>query len=452
MQIERAKLDDLTAQVTLTIEPEDYQGRVESVLNNYRKQADMPGFRKGKVPMSLIRKQYAMPVLADEMNKIISEKLSEYINTEQLDVLGNPLPKTSTDSAGDWKNPTSFKFEYEIGLAPEISLDLPQKPAFTRHIIKVDKKAVDQAVEDHMRRHGSLSDVEQSEDHDLLIGDFQQLDAETGAPLEGGLSNETSISIEHLEDKKAKKILVGLAIGDQVTVDPHKVSRGHDDLAKMLNVSHEQVHNLQGDFQFTVREIKRLDKHENDQALWDKVLGKDVVNDEKAFREKVTEELTAGFDRDAEYLFRRRFVHDLMDRMNIPMPDEFLKRWILETNEKPITTEEVEADYPNYSTSMRWQLMQQAVMKATDMRVVTEELEQEAKQVLGAQYAQYGMPLDETMLTDFAKNTLADEEQRRRIADRIIERKVIDDLKTRVTIKEKKVSYEDFMKLVASVD
>ena len=451
MQIERAQLDDLTAQVTLTIEPDDYQGRVESVLNTYRKQADMPGFRKGKVPMAIIRKQYALPVLAEEMNKIISEKLSEYINTEKLDVLGNPLPKTSTDAAGDWQNPTSFTFEYEIGLAPDITLEFPEAPTFTRHIIAVTEEGVDQAVEDHMRRHGELSDAETSEDKDLLIGDFQQLDPETGEPMADGLANETSISVEHLADEATKEQLVGLKVGDAVNVDPHKVSRGHDDLAKMLNTTHDAVHDLTGEFSFTVREIKRLAKHENNQDLWDKVLGKDVVSDADAFRAKVTEELKAGFDRDAEYLFRRRFVHDLMDSIEIPMPDSFLKRWIMETNENPVTEEQVEADYPNYSASMRWQLMQQAVMKAGDMRVTAEELEQEAKQILGAQYAQYGMPLEEEMLADFARNTLADEEQRRRIADRIIERKVIDDLKTRVAIEEKEVSYEEFMKLVASV-
>jgi trigger factor len=285
----------------------------------------------------------------------------------------------------------------------------------------------------------------------LLIGDFQQLDPATGEPMAEGLANETSISVEHLADEATKEQLVGLKVGDAVNVDPHKVSRGHDDLAKMLNTTHDVVHDLTGEFSFTVREIKRLAKHENNQDLWDKVLGKDVVSDADTFRTKVTEELKAGFDRDAEYLFRRRFVHDLMDSIEIPMPDSFLKRWIMETNENPVTEEQVEADYPNYSASMRWQLMQQAVMKAGDMRVTAEELEQEAKQILGAQYAQYGMPLEEEMLADFARNTLADEEQRRRIADRIIERKVIDDLKTRVAIEEKEVSYEEFMKLVASV-
>jgi trigger factor len=451
MQIERAQLEELTERLTLTVEPEDYKDRVENILNDYRKTAQMPGFRKGKVPMAIIRKQYALPILADEMNNIISEKLGEYINEQKLDILGNPLPQTSTDAAGDWSNPTSFTFSYEIGLAPEVPLEFPDAPSFKRHVIEVTAEAIDQAIEDHMRRHGTLSDTDESGDKDLLIGDFQQKDPESEAPLEGGIQNESSISVEHLSDEATQNALVGLQVGDTVVVDPHKVSRGHDDLAKMLGISHEEVHHLEGDFLFTVREIKRLAKHENNQDLWDKVLGKDVVSDADAFREKVTESLKAGFDRDAEYLFRRRFVHDLMDHVNFPMPDGFLKRWIKETNEKPLTEEQIEQDYPNYVAGMRWQLMEQAVMKASDMRVTAEELEAEAKSILGAQYAQYGMPLEDEMLADFARNTLADEEQRRRIADRIIERKVIDDLKTRVKIEPESVTYEAFMELVATV-
>ena len=204
-------------------------------------------------------------------------------------------------------------------------------------------------------------------------------------------------------------------------------------------------------FSFEVKEVKRLAPHENDQALWDKVLGKDVVSSDKDFREKVSEELRMQFDRDAEFVFRRRFAVDLIDHMKIQMPDAFLKRWIQMSNEKPLSDEQLEKEYPNYAESMRWQLLQQAVMKDTDMRVSTEELEEEAKRVIGAQYAQYGMPLEGEMLDNFAKNALANEEERRRIADLIIERKVVDNLKTRVNIKEKQVSYEDFAKLAAAV-
>ena len=384
------------------------------------------------------------------MNKIISEELSAYITKEKIDILGNPIPETSTEASGNWEKPENFTFTYEIGLAPEINLSFGRSAKFTRHVIKVDKKSIEAAVSDHTRRHGSISEQELASDTDLLIGHFTQLN-DAGEPLEGGIESDSNIALEHLDERKTRKALTGAKVGDTFDVDPHKVSNGHDDLGKMLGITYEQVHDLKGQFRFEVKEIKRLTPAENDQSLWDKVLGKDVVSTEKDFREKVAEELRSQFDRDAEHIFRRRFVVDLIEYMKIQMPDAFLKRWIQMNNENPLTEEQLEKEYPSYADSMRWQLLQQAVMKDTDMRVTGEELEEEAKKVIGAQYAQYGMPLEGEMLDNFAKNALANDDERRRIADIIIERKVVDNLKPRVTIKNKTVSFEDFAKVAAEV-
>lgn len=450
MQINRNNIDDLTATLTVTVEPSDYQPRVDKILVDYRKKSQIPGFRKGKAPMALIRKQYATPVLADEMNKIISELLGQYIQEEKLEILGNPIPKTDSATSGDWEKPSSFTFAYDIGLAPTIDLTFGRGAKFTRQTIKVDKKAIEASVTDHCRRHGSISEPDEASDTDLLMGQFIEL-GDDNVPLENGISNESNIAIEHLDDRKTKKKLIGSKVGDILVVDPHKVSHNHDDLGKLLGITHEEAHNVKSMFSFEVKEVKRLAPHANDQALWDKVLGKDVATTEKDFREKVTTELGLQFDRDAEYVFRRRFIVDLIDHMKIQMPDAFLKRWIQMSNEKPLSDEQLDKEYPNYAESMRWQLLQQAVMKDTDMRVSNEELEEESKRVIGAQYAQYGMPLEGEMLDNFAKNALSNEEERRRIADLIIERKVVDNLKTRVNIKEKQVSYEAFAKLAASV-
>ena len=450
MNIDRNNIDELTARLTVTVEPADYASRVDKILNDYRKNAQYPGFRKGKAPMALIRKQYAAPVLADEMNKIISEELSAYIQKEELNILGNPIPETSTEASGNWEKPENFTFAYEIGLAPRIDLKFGWGAKFTRHIIKVDKKAVEAALTDHMRRHGSISEQEVATETDLLLGHFTQLDGQ-GNPLDGGIESDSNIALEHLEDRKTRKMLTGAKVGDVFEVDPHKVSHGHDDLGKMLGISHEEVHGIKGNFRFEIKEIKRLTPHANNQELWNKVLGKDVVSSEKEFREQVAQELESQFERDAEYIFRRRFVVDLIEHMKIQMPDAFLKRWIQMNNEQPLSDEQLEKEYPSYADSMRWQLLQQAVMKESEMRVTSEELENEAKRMIGAQYAQYGMPLEGEMLDNFAKNALSNDDERRRIADVIIERKVIDDLKPRVTIKEKSVSFEEFAKVAASV-
>ncbi|MDP7435672.1 MAG: trigger factor [Flavobacteriales bacterium] len=450
MNVSQTSLDDLRIELAVTLAPEDYAPRVERSLKRHQKNAQMPGFRKGKVPMQLIKRQYGQSVLAEELNQMLSEQLQSHIQENNLNVLGNPIPSQDKEDSGDWNNPDTFTFHYELGLAPALDLDFGKKAKFTRHKIKVDKKAIDNQVADLQRRHGKMSDPDQSADTDMLIGAFAQLDAD-GAVLDGGITSDSTISVEFVEDKKTKKALVGLEPGSEVTVDPHKVSRGHDDLGRMLGISQEQVHDLKCDFKFTVKEVKRLEPHDVNQALFDKIYGEGVVTDEKAFRERVTEDLDGHFDRDAEWVFRRRFVLDLMDHIKMDLPDTFLKRWIMLTNENPLTPEQVEEEYPGYAESLRWQILQQTVAEAIDLKVTAEELEGEAKRMVGAQYAQYGMPMDEETLTNVAKNVLNDEKERRRIADVLVERKVVDDLKTRVKISEKQVSYVEFSKLADEV-
>ena len=449
MQISQEPIDALRAHVSVTLEKSDYEGRCEDSLKAYRKQAQMPGFRKGKIPMGLIRKQYGRNVLADELNKLLSEALQKHVEDNKLDVLGNPIPSETLEDSGDWNNPDSFTFHYEIGLAPEIKLDL-KKAKFTRNTIPVDKKAIDNRIKDMQRQHGKVNDVEKSGDKDMLIGTFVQLD-DKGEILEGGIESRSSISIEFVDDKKMAKKLVGLKKNDVVVLDPHKVAKGHDDLGRMLGITHEQVHDLKGEFKFGVEEIKSLEEHEVNQELFNKIYPQGEVKDLKNFKSKIEKDLEDYFDRDAEWVFRRRFVVDLVEHMKIELPEAFLKRWIMLTNEKPVTPEQIDAEFAGYADSLRWQLVQKAVMADLDMKVTADELEIEAKKFISAQYAQYGMPMDEETMTNVAKSMLAKDDERRRIADVIIERKVVDYLKTLVTIKEKSISYEKFAELAAEV-
>lgn len=450
MNITQEPIDALRAQVTVKLEKQDYEGRCEKILQHQRKQIVMPGFRKGKVPMDIVKKQYGKTVLADELNKLLSESLQKHITENKLHVLGNPIPSEEKEENGDWDNPDDFTFTYELGLAPEVDLKFGWRARFTRHTIPVDKKAIDNRVLDMQRQHGTVSDVESSEEKDMLIGTFVQLE-ESGAQLEGGITNKSSISIEFTDDKSTKNKLIGLSIGSDIVVDPHKVSKNHDDLGKMLGISHEQAHALKGDFKFTVEEIKRLNPHEVGQSLFDKIYPQGEVKDEKDFRSRIEKDLEGHFDRDAEWVFRRRFIVDLIEYMKIPLPEVFLKRWIKLSNDKPVTEEQIESEFAGYADSLRWQLLQQTVMKDQEMKITADELESEARKFVGAQYAQYGMPLDEEAMDQVAKGVLAKEDERRKIADVIIERKVVDYLKTQVSIKDKSVSYEKFSELAAAV-
>lgn len=449
MQISQESIDALRAHVSVTLEKSDYEGRVEDSLKSYKKQAQMPGFRKGKIPMGLIRKQYGKSVLADELNKLLSEALQKHVLDNKLDVLGNPIPSETLEDTGDWENPDAFTFHYEIGLAPEIKLDL-KKAKFTRHTIPVDKKAIDSRITDMQRQHGKVNDVEVAGEKDMLLGTFVQLD-DKGEILDGGIENRSSISIEFVEDKKTQKKLIGSKLNDFLVLDPAKVSKGHDDLGRMLGITHEQVQDLKGEFKFGVEEIKSLEEHEVNQQLFDKIYPQGEVKNLKDFKEKIEKDLEDYFDRDAEWVFRRRFVVDLVEYMKIELPDAFLKRWIMLTNEKPIAPEQLDSEFAGYADSLRWQLVQKEVMANQDMKVTADELEVEAKKFIGNQYAQYGMPMDEETMFNVVKNMLAQEDERRRIADVIIERKVVDHLKTLVSIKDKSISYEKFTELAAEV-
>ena len=449
MKISQEPIDALRAHVSVTLEKSDYESRCEDTLKAHKKQAQMPGFRQGKIPMGLIRKQYGKSVLADELNKLLSEALQKHVIDNNLDVLGNPIPSDSLEDSGDWDHPESFTFHYEIGLAPEIKLNL-KKAKFTRHTIPVDKKAIDDRIKDMQRQHGKVKDVENAGEKDMLLGTFVQLD-DKGEILEGGIENRSSITVEFVEDKKTLKKIIGAKVNDVIVVDPHKVTKGHDDLGKMLGITQEQVHDMKSEFKFGVEEIKTLEEHEVNQELYDKVYPKGEVKNDKDFKANIEKDLGEFFDRDAEWVFRRRFVVDLVEHMKIELPDAFLKRWIMLTNEKPVTPEQLDLEFAGYADSLRWQLVQKAVMSELDMKVTAEELEDEAKKFIGAQYAQYGMPMDEETMSNVAKSMLAKEDERRRIADVIIERKVVDHLKTLVTIKEKSVSYEKFAELAAEV-
>lgn len=449
MQISQDSIDALRAHVSVTLEKGDYEARCESALKAHRKQAQMPGFRVGKIPMGLIRKQYGKSILADELNKLLSEALQKHVVDNNLDVLGNPIPSETLEDIGDWENPDAFTFHYEIGLAPEVKLEF-KRAKFTRNTIPVDKKAIDNRIKDMQRQHGKVNDVELAGEKDMLLGTFVQLDAK-GEILEGGIENRSSIAIEFVEDKKTKKKLIGSKINDVVVVDPAKVTKGHDDLGKMLGITHEQVHALKGEFKFGVEEIKSLEEHEVNQELFDKIYPQGEVATLKDFKGKIEKDLEEYFDRDAEWVFRRKFVVDLVEYMKINLPEAFLKRWIMLTNDKPVTPEQLETEFAGYADSLRWQLVQKAVMSDQDIKITADELEIEAKKFIGAQYAQYGMPMDEETMSNVAKNMLGQEEERRRIADVIIERKVVDHLKTLVTIKDKSISYEKFAELAAEV-
>ena len=361
MNITQEKIDALNAKLKVQLSSEDYQEKVESVIVNYRKTASIPGFRKGKVPMGQVKKMIGKSVLVDEVNKLLQEAIYKHITENKVEVLGNPLPLTSEV---DWDNATDFEFEYEMGLAPEFKVTLDKKSKFDYLQIVADKKMVDHYVTDMAKRYGKMTQPEKSEKTDLMMGEFIQLDGE-GNALEGGINHTSSVALDIIQDKKAQKALVGLTDGDEVKL--HITNDFSNDAHHMLNIKKEELETLDADFTFKVNKISRMEPADMTQDLFDKVFGKDTVKSEKEFRAKVKEEVEKSFEGESDNKLKNDVILHLIKKTKLSLPDTFLKKWLVATNEQGLTEEQVEQEYEQYSKSLKWQLIENKIIKDNEL-------------------------------------------------------------------------------------
>ena len=447
MNIEREETGTLTATLKVKLLPEDYSPGVEKALKEQRKNAVLPGFRPGQVPMTIIKKRVGRTLLVTEVERLIDENLKQFIQQNGIRVLGQPLPKRGDIDTNNWDQPGEFNFAYELGMAPSFEIDLNDKVGVDYPLVDVTDELVQREIDDMQRRFGKLEDATVSEAKDMLLGDMIELDVD-GTIKAGGVMNRATISLEYLADDATRNTLVGKSAGDEVTVDPHKVSRDHDDLARMLGVDHERVHHIGNSFLFRTAEIKRMVQVPLDQDLFDRVYGKDAVSDEAGFRAKVKEGLENMFRRDSDRIYKRLVMRELMKHTGVELPDSFLKRWIKETSQKPITPEEVEEGYAGYSDGLRRQLLEDRVVEKYGLEAKGEELDGFARRYVSDQFMQYGMPAPEgEQLQQMAARILGDREQIGRIRNSIVEQKLMTHFKALLSPKEKKVSYDEFVNL-----
>ena len=451
MNITQENIGALNAKVTITLQPEDYSGNFEKSLKNYRKQVALPGFRPGNAPMGLLKKKYGPAILIEEVNKILSDKIQAHIQENKLNILGSPLPVTDDSQHIDWENPGEMKFSYEVGLAPEFEVKLSGKDVFTYHKVKADKTIVDKQVNDYARRYGKLVSVEQSQEDDMLLGQFTELN-EDGSAKDGGIKHSSTISIQFVEDPDTKKLLVGLKPGDTVTLDPKKVSKGDADMVAMLGISKEEAQFFKSLTEFSITDVKRIELHPLNQELFDKVYGEGEITSENSFRERIANEIEQAFGKDADNVFRREVVKKMVAKAKFELPDEFLKRWIQSSSEKPVSLEQIESEYQQYSEVLKWQLIENKIIGDNKIEVTPEDTIEFTKTLMAQQYAQYGMPRPEDEeLTNVAKKVLANREEAKRIYEMLYDQKVIDFIKTTSKIEEKELVYEEFLKLAYQV-
>lgn len=449
MNVIRKDVDALNAKLKVEVAPADYQDKVKDTLNKYRKTAKIPGFRPGHVPFGMIQKQYGKAVLSEELNKIVNENLQKFIQDNDIQILGNPIPEADGSFDGDFDHPGSFGFTFDIGLTPEVKVNLSSKNKYDFLKVKVDKKLIDQQIDDLRRRYGKLVSGDTVGEKDMVLVQFVELNDDESIK-EGGILHSSTVSVEFVEDAAAKKALIGKKVGDKLTVNPRAVSRGGKDTAAMLGIKEADLDTISSKFQMTINDVKVMELAELNTDLFDKLFGKDSVSTEAELRERVKSDLEGMFVNDSDRIFVRDVYEDLMKTVKVELPDSFLKRWIKMSNEKEISESQIEAEYDGYAKGLKWQLIQGAIFKDNNIKLESDEVVNFTKGLIVSNYAQYGMPAPEDKeLTASAFQILQNKEEANRIYDMMAEQKLISYFKATVKLNEKEISYDDFLEKVS---
>jgi len=448
MDVSVKNIDDLNAVLTVKISNKDYTAPYETSLKQHRKQMQLPGFRKGHIPTSIIKKKYGPSILAEEIDKILNKSIYDHISENKINILGNPIPIEDEKKHIDWKNPGDFEFAYELGIAPKFDLDLPGKYKFTMYQPKIDKDLINKQSNDFAKRYGKLVSIEVAGEKDMVLANFKELD-ESGQIVKEGFNHSSTVSMEFVEDKKSKKQLLGSKPKDEFKINPKLISRGDVDMAAMLGIDKERAKVYTRNVLMTVNEIKTLEPANIDVTLFDKIYGAGEVKTEQEFNQKIEEDLKKMFVADMDRVFKKEVSSTLIKKLKLKLPDEFLKKWILSSN-KEAKKDQVEKEYEMYADGLKWQLIENNIIKDQKIKVEGEELLNFTMGLIGNQYAQYGMMIpEEAELKKAAQNVLSNNEEARKINDMIYDRKVMDYLKSTLKITDKLIAHADFVKKVS---
>lgn len=449
MNITRENIDELNSVITLTIDKEDYSEKVAEVLRDYRKKAQMPGFRPGKVPEGLIKKMYGTAVLVDEVNKLISEKLSEYLSENKLNILGEPLPRENQDPI-DFDTQDSFQFQFDIALSPEIDVKLSKRDKVNYYTIEVTDDVLDGHIKSMTSRFGKNEKVELISEKSLVKGDFVQVDKK-GNEVESGIKAEDSImSLNIVKDEAEKKKMLGKKVGEDIVFDVKKAFPNDTEVSYILKISKEEAADVKGSFKFTVKEVTEFIDPELNQDLFDKLFGEGAVKSEEEMKERVKVDLEKAFAIESEYKFSIDARKKLVAKHEVTLPEEFLKRWLKATNrgDERLSDEQIDAEMPRFFEDLKWQLIKNAIIKANDIKVEENDIREEAKKSARMQFMQYGLTaLPQEYIDNYANDLLKNEDQVRRIAEAAMDEKVMAYIKEAVKVEEKAVSREEFNKL-----
>ena len=447
MNITRENIDDLNAVLKIEIRKPDYEDKVETILKDYRKKATIKGFRPGMVPIGLVKKMHGKAVQVDEINKIVTETIQKYITDEKLEILGDPIPKANDQEKIDFDTQEDFTFSFELGLAPVIELKLSKKNKVNLHEIIIDEKMKSDYLDNYTRRYGELRKADLTEEKDVIKGKIEAVDKNGDVIPEGPSVEDTSLGIDIIKDKKIKKQFIGKSQNDSIDFDLKKAFPNDTEVAGILHKKKEEVAELEGNFRFTINEISRFHPAELEKELFDRVYGEGVVNSEAEFMKKIEDEIAINLKRESNFKLMMDIKNLAIEKTDFQLPDEFLKRWLLKVNEKT-TQEQIEKEFDSFRKDLKWQLIRNKVARDNEVKISEEELLKEAENTTRYQFQKYGLfyATDE-QISNYAKETLKRKDDAKKIADKILEEKVILLMKELVKIENESVTVEEFNKL-----
>ena len=440
------KTDEVNGTILIELEKADYQEKVNKSLNQFRQRADIPGFRQGKVPRSVIQRLYGKSVLIDEINKIVTEEVSNFVRDNKLKILGEPLNDKSEDRQVDLDKDETYKFYFNIGLTPEFDLALGKEIEHTYYTVDLEEDLLDKQIDSYKQNYGTYLKVEEeSVETDLIKGILTEV--ENGVDKENGKVIENAILMpSYLKDEAIKGEFIGVKVGDSIIFNPKTAYDNNEaEVASLLQSTKEEIKDINPDFRFDINEITRYKEAELNQELFDRVLGEGAASTEEEFRLKVKEELEKQFKPNADHLFIHEMRDIIVEQMkDVKFPDEFLKRWLLESNEGR-TEEQVEEDYPKILEDLKFHIVKQKIVEDNEIKIEFKDIEALAAEVARAQFAQYGMTnLPADVLQNYTKSMLEKEETIQNLYEKATEDKVIDWLKENISIIDKKVSSKEF--------
>ncbi len=437
MNITKKEIDSLNAVLTVEVDKKDYQPKVDKILKDYKKTASVPGFRKGLVPMGMIKKQYEQSIVIDEVNKLLQETLNKFLTEEKLDILGNPLPKPDVNFS--WEN-EKFVFDFELGMAPKIEINLDTKKKITLNKIVADKGFIDDEVSKIRKQYGKIISQKEVVEDGRVVGNFHF------EYKEEAQDKSATIDLDQIKGKVNQKKFLGKKVGDTLNLKTKNLFNDDHDLMNALGLEHDDAHDFEQNVTFEITEVNKTELADLNQELFDKLFGKDKIKTEKELREEIKKSAEKQFQNQADQQFLNACSDYLIEHTKFDLPAEFLKKWLQVGTEKQLTEEEAIAEYERSEKGLRYQLIEGQLAKENELKISYEDLRAYAGQVVASQFAQYGQPApDEATLGPIVENVLSNQEETRRLQEQLMSQKLLDLYKEKLSYKVKEITYKDFV-------